>query len=120
MRARDLPNMTKEEVKAKMDERRRQDRLASARMMRAMRAGRHRDGAVLLRSKAYPSEVVFVSKNVGGGWRITRFWMGTPVAHNELESFAHAVASLCGRHGRWGPPHGRAEEWEVLGEDERF
>lgn len=120
VRARDLPNMTKEEVKAKMDERRRQDRMASARMMRAMRAGRHADGAVLLRAKNSQSQLTFVSPNIGGGWRITHFGLGQPTGHEVLERFTDAVASLCGRHGRWGPPHGRADEWEVLGEDERF
>lgn len=112
--------MTKEEVKAKMDERRRKDRLASARMMRAIRAGRHADGAVLLRNKVTVGVVVFVSKNVVGGWRITYFVGQEPQGHDVLDRFSDAVASLCGRHGRWGPPHGRAEEWEVLGEDERF
>ena len=112
--------MTKDEVKAKMYERRRQSRMASARAIRAIRAGRHADGAVLLRTVTRPDEVAFVSPRIGGGWRATFFQRKEPTGHVEFERFDDAVRSLCGRHGRWGPPHGSADEWTVLGEAERF
>lgn len=112
--------MTKEEVKAKMDERRRQSRMASARAIRAIRAGRHADGAVLLRTSTRPDVVVFISPRIGGGWRTTFFQRKEPTGHVEFERFDEAVRSLCGRHGLWGPPHGSADEWTVLGEAERF
>ena len=112
--------MTKDEVKAKMDERRRQSRMASARAIRAIRAGRHADGAVLLQTAKRPNELAFVSPRIGGGWRTTFFQRKEPTGHVEFECFNDAVRSLCGLHGRWGPPHGSADEWNVLGEAERF
>ena len=114
------PKMTKEEAKAEMDERRRQSRMASARAIRAIRAGRHADGAVLLRTSTRPDEVAFISPRIGGGWRTTFFQRKEPTGHVEFERFDEAVRSICGRHGRWGPPLGSADEWTVLGEADRF
>ncbi len=112
--------MTPDEARAKILEHRRRDRSAMARAIRQIRATRHRDGAVLLQEKRNPEAVVFVSPRIGGGWRTTRFWRQEPVGHYEFDRFRDAVASLCGKFGSWGPPHGSHGQWIALREEERF
>ena len=116
----DPETMTREEAKRKIEADRRRFRRQIASTIRAMRAGRHSDGAVLLQQRSNPKAVVFVSPKIGGGWRATRFFRQEPVGHYEFERFRDAVASLAGKFGSWGPPHGAWDIWNVLGESDRF
>ena len=112
--------MTREEAKQKIEADRRRFRRQIATSIRAMRAGRHADGAVLLQDRFNLNAVVFVSPKVGSGWRATRFFRQEPVGHYEFKRFRDAIASFAGKFGPWGPPHGSWDRWNVLGEAYRF
>lgn len=112
--------MTREEAKRKIEADRRRFRRQISSAIRAMRSGRHADGAVLLQDRTRPDTVVFISPKVGSGWRATGFVRREPVGHYEFERFRDAVASLSGKFGSWGPPHGAWDRWNVLGESDRF
>lgn len=113
-------SMTREEAKQKIEADRRRFRRQISTAIRAMRAGRHADGAVLLQDRTKPDAVAFLSPKVGTGWRVTWFFRKEPTGHHEFERFRDAVASLSGKFGPWGPPHGSWDRWNVLGEAYRF